>query len=549
MKLTNMSVRRQLMILIVGSIIGLVALVGVGLLQTNNVYTSSNHVNVKTVPSIEVMLKISKAISEVRRLSYVHVLEKDKDQKLKVDAQLKVQVANVYKGFESYKSLVTSEKDQALLDNEIAAFEVYNEKREKAISLSQKGIQAAATKVLLYTTAEAEQLTQALNEHIAFNEEIGKTGAKNAVTAIWQSVIIQISIALAVIAVVFSIGMMILKNIMKSLGGEPKDVAEIANQIAQGNTGIAIQLHEKDDGSSLKASMKKMVDIIQDIVQDLSEKMSALAEGDLRVRITKEYIGDFSTIKNSTNGMIDQLKDIIVETQSAMDQMAAASSQVSVTAQDLSSSAALMTENLENTTAAIDKISTSINQNSENAATTNDIALNASNKAVQGGEAVDQTVAIMQKIADKIGIIEDIAEQTNLLALNAAIEAARAGEHGRGFAVVASEVRNLAEKSQQAAQEISDITVNSVKISVQAGLLLKEVVPQILQTSELIQAIASVGIEQNTRVEQIHQAMQQLENITRQNTNGSEELASTSEQMTVQAEQLKRMMGFFKIYQ
>lgn len=549
MKLTNMSVRRQLMILIVGSIIGLVALVGVGLLQTNNVYTSSNHVNVKTVPSIEVMLKISKAISEVRRLSYVHVLEKDKDQKLKVDAQLKVQVANVYKGFESYKSLVTSEKDQALLDNEIAAFEVYNEKREKAISLSRKGIQAAATKALLYTTAEAEQLTQALNEHIAFNEEIGKTGAKNAVTAIWQSVIIQISIALAVIAVVFSIGMMILKNIMKSLGGEPKDVAEIANQIAQGNTGIAIQLHEKDDGSSLKASMKKMVDIIQDIVQDLSEKMAALAEGDLRVRITKEYIGNFSTIKHSTNGMIDQLKDIIVETQSAMDQMAAASSQVSVTAQDLSSSAALMTENLENTTAAIDKISTSINQNSENAATTNDIALNASNKAVQGGEAVDQTVAVMQKIADKIGIIEDIAEQTNLLALNAAIEAARAGEHGRGFAVVASEVRNLAEKSQQAAQEISDITVNSVKISVQAGLLLKEVVPQILQTSELIQAIASVGIEQNTRVEQIHQAMQQLDNITRQNTNGSEELASTSEQMTVQAEQLKRMMGFFKIYQ
>lgn len=548
MKLTNMSVRRQLMILIVGSIIGLVALVGVGLLQTNNVYTSSNHVNVKTVPSIEVMLKISKAISEVRRLSYVHVLEKDKDQKLKVDAQLKVQVANVYKGFESYKSLVTSEKDQALLDNEIAAFEVYNEKREKAISLSRKGIQAAATKALLYTTAEAEQLTQALNEHIAFNEEIGKTGAKNAVTAIWQSVIIQISIALAVIAVVFSIGMMILKNIMKSLGGEPKDVAEIANQIAQGNTGIAIQLHEKDDGSSLKASMKKMVDIIQDIVQDLSEKMAALAEGDLRVRITKEYIGNFSTIKHSTNGMIDQLKDIIVETQSAMDQMAAASSQVSVTAQDLSSSATLMTENLENTTAAIDKISTSINQNSENAATTNDIALNASNKAVQGGEAVDQTVAIMQKIADKIGIIEDIAEQTNLLALNAAIEAARAGEHGRGFAVVASEVRNLAEKSQQAAQEISDITVNSVKISVQAGLLLKEVVPQILQTSELIQAIASVGIEQNTRVEQIHQAMQQLDNITRQNTNGSEELASTSEQMTIQAEQLKRMMGFFKIY-
>lgn len=547
MRLKKMSVRYQLLILISSAIIGLIALVGSSLYQTNNVYTSSNYVNVKVVPSIEVMLSISKAISEVRRLSYVHVLERDKDQKLKIDEQLQGQVDEVYKEFENYKLLVNSDEDGTLLENEIKAFEVYNQKREKAISLSRKNIQAAATKVLLYTTEEAEQLTQALDEHIAFNEELGKNGAENALTAIWQAVVIQVSIAIAVIVLVFTVGMMILRNIMSSLGGEPQEVAEIANQIAQGNTSISIQLNAGDQ-NSLKASMKKMADIIQDIVHDLSEKMSALAEGDLRVRITKDYIGDFSTIKDSTNGMIDRLKNTIVETQNAMDQMAAASSQVSITAQNLSTSAVSMTDNLKSTTAEIDKIATSISQNAESAASTNDIALNASNKAVQGGEAVDKTMTVMRDIANNISIIEDIAEQTNLLALNAAIEAARAGEHGRGFAVVADEVRALAAKSQKAAQEISDITLNSVKISEHAGNLLKEVVPQIHQTSELIQSIASTSIEQNTRVEQINLSMQQLDEITQQNSSGSEELASTSEEMTVQAEQLKRMMDFFKIH-
>ena len=546
MKFKKMSVRYQLLILIISAIIGLIALVGVSLFQTNNVYTSSNYVNVKVVPSIEVMLSISKAISEVRRLSYVHVLEKDKDQKLKIDEQLQGQVTEVYNGFERYTPLINDEADHLLLENEIKAFEIYNEKREKAISLSRKNIQAAATKVLLYTTEEAEQLTQALDEHIAFNEKLGKNGAENAVTAIWQAVVIQISIAAAAIVLVFTIGIMILRNIMSSLGGEPQEVAEIANQIAQGNTSISIELNPDDQGS-LKASMKKMADIIQDIVYDLSDKMSALAEGDLRVRITKDYIGDFSTIKDSTNGMIDRLKDIIIETQNSMDQMAVASSQVSITAQNLSSSATAMADNLKNTTAEIDKIAISISQNAESAASTNKIALNASHKAVQGGEAVDKTMTVMRDIANNISIIEDIAEQTNLLALNAAIEAARAGEHGRGFSVVADEVRTLAAKSQKSAQEINDITLNSVKISEHAGNLLKEVVPQIHQTSELIQSIATTSIEQNARVEQINISMQQLDKITQQNSNGSEELASTSEEMTVQAEQLKRMMDFFKI--
>ena len=167
--------------------------------------------------------------------------------------------------------------------------------------------------------------------------------------------------------------------------------------------------------------------------------------------------------------------------------------------------------------------------------------------AKDGGDAVLKTVEAMRNIADKIGIIEDIAYQTNLLALNAAIEAARAGEHGKGFAVVASEVRKLAERSQTAAQEISQITTDSVDISEKAGTLLGEIVPSIEQTSELIEEISSAPSEQDTGISQINYAMTTLDQVTQQNASASEELASASEEMSSQAEHLKELVSFFKV--
>ena len=175
------------------------------------------------------------------------------------------------------------------------------------------------------------------------------------------------------------------------------------------------------------------------------------------------------------------------------------------------------------------------------------MARTAASEAVEGGLAVTETVQAMKSIAGKIGIIDDIAYQTNLLALNAAIEAARAGEHGRGFAVVAAEVRKLAERSQVAAREIGELAGSSVQRAERAGKLLDEMVPSIKKTAELVQEIAAASEEQAAGVGQINSAMGQVNQTTQQNASASEELSATSEVMSEQAQNLQRLVSFFKV--
>jgi methyl-accepting chemotaxis protein len=192
-------------------------------------------------------------------------------------------------------------------------------------------------------------------------------------------------------------------------------------------------------------------------------------------------------------------------------------------------------------------MSSSIQQNSDNAKVTDTMASKASREAADGGAAVTATVEAMKSIAKKVSIIDDIAYQTNLLALNAAIEAARAGEHGKGFAVVAGEVRKLAERSQVAAQEIGALASGSVELAEKAGGLLAQMVPSIARTSDLVQEIAAASAEQSEGVVRINTALGQLNAVTQQNASASEQLAATSEELSGQAEQLQHMMAVFEL--
>jgi methyl-accepting chemotaxis protein len=216
------------------------------------------------------------------------------------------------------------------------------------------------------------------------------------------------------------------------------------------------------------------------------------------------------------------------------------------TAQLLSQGSSEQAASGEEVSASMEEMGATIKNTSDNATTTEGIALKAARDAKEGGKAVKASAEAMKDIASKIGIIEEIARQTNLLALNAAIEAARAGDAGKGFAVVAFEVRKLAERSQKAAAEINQLAASSLGISDMAGALIGQIVPDIQKTAELVQEIASSSKEQSAGVSQISGAFLQLDKVIQQNAAASEELAGMSSELSAQAARLTQSIGFFK---
>ncbi|HVF18232.1 MAG TPA: methyl-accepting chemotaxis protein, partial [Steroidobacteraceae bacterium] len=277
-----------------------------------------------------------------------------------------------------------------------------------------------------------------------------------------------------------------------------------------------------------------------------------------RVQVTNR--DEFGVLLTSLQQMDGKLNEIVGGVRVAADSVGGAAHQLSQGNDDLSQRTQEQAAALEETAASMEQMTSTVKQNADNARQANQLANSARSYAERGGTVVSDAVSAMQeinassrKIADIISVIDEIAFQTNLLALNAAVEAARAGEQGRGFAVVATEVRSLAQRSASAAKEIKELIGDSVeKVRVgselvdSSGKVLAEIMGSVKRVSDIVSEIAAASAEQSSGIDQVNNAVTQMDETTQQNAALVEEAASASKAMQMQAQELVAQIAYFK---
>ena len=327
-----------------------------------------------------------------------------------------------------------------------------------------------------------------------------------------RTLLLGLSSVALVLAVL--VGWLIARSLLKELGGEPNEAADLARAVAQGDFTQAAPTGKRDADS---------------LMCHLVSMQQSLAR-------------------------------VVTQVRQGSEGVATASAEIAQGNNDLSARTESQASALEETAASMEELSSTVKQNADSARQANQLARSASDVAIKGGEVVAQVVDTMKgindasrKIADIISVIDGIAFQTNILALNAAVEAARAGEQGRGFAVVASEVRSLAGRSADAAKEIKTLINASVErvekgtvLVDQAGATMTEVVGSIKRVTDIMGEISAASNEQAAGVAQIGEAVTQMDQVTQQNAALVEEMAAAASSLKSQAHELVQVVAVFK---
>lgn len=344
--------------------------------------------------------------------------------------------------------------------------------------------------------------------------------------------------------------------------GVEREVQELVDAAKIGDLSRRIDSDTKSGFfHTLSVSINELVTATEGVIDETVRVLGALSRGDLSQTIAGNYQGAFGQLKSDANATIAQLADVMSQIKSSSRLVSTKAAEIESGSVNLASRTEQQAASLEETASSMEQMTATVKQNAASAQQANEIAMTAREQAELGGQVAGQAVDAMAeirqssaKISEIIGVIDEIAFQTNLLALNASVEAARSGEHGRGFAVVASEVRNLAGRSVTAASEIKEFIEDSVakvgegsRLVEASGEKLDKIVDYVKEVSKIVASIATASREQSLGIEQVNDAVIQMDGMTQQNADLVSETAAASTQMGEQAQRMRELVSFFSV--